>query len=205
MMQSKHGRKLKKTGSKKNKGLRKTRRMRRKGGNGNIDTDVSNVKKRTYEKFAINVSLTIFSRIILNFMEIYPFYNRSGQWVLGPYFSDYIENNNLDYTPISNFIKDFNQVLNETVNTNIEYINPDYFKMKEQVNFLIDLYKEKYGDYESAIDYYIDCLNATKMIDSRIYDLILNKDIRYRDDNIFDIPGDSYEDGNEKFQYYILI
>jgi len=181
------------------KSNKKSRTKKRRGGDGNIDIDVNNVKERTYYQFVTNFSQSIFSKIILNFMEIYPFYDRSGQYTLGNYMSKYIENNSLDYTPISNFIKDFNKVLNDTMNTNIQYINPNFFKMKEQMLLLSDLYNQKNVSYDSDINYYIDCLNETKLINSEIYDIILNKDTTFTDD-IFVIPPD---DNDDKFKYYL--
>jgi hypothetical protein len=195
-MKKSHKKKYNKKTSRK---TRKTRTKRRKGGDGNIDTDVNNVKIRTYEQFVTNFSLPIFSKIMLNFMEIYPFYNRNGQYTLGNYFSRYVEDNSLDYTPISNYITDFNKVLNDTMETNIQYINPNYFQIKEQFDILLpDLYNQRNESYDSHIDYYIDCLNASNLINSEIYDIILNKNTRFTDD-IFEIPPDE----NEKFKYYL--
>ena len=184
---------------------KKTKTRRRKGGSGNIQSDLDKVKNRLYKQFTMNFSLPIFTSIVLNFMGEYPFYNRSGEYNCGPYFKDYINNNTLDYTPISNFIKDFNQVLNETKQTNITYINPNYFKIENQINLVSYLYNNQYTEYQDEIDYYINCLNGTDMINHEIYDIILDQDISYHQD-IFVIPGShlrEYPDGNDKFKYYL--
>ena len=183
---------------------KKTKTRRRKGGSGNIQSDLDKVKNRLYKQFTMNFSLPIFTSIVLNFMGEYPFYNRSGEYVIGEYFENYINNNTLDYTPISNFIKDFNQELNQTKQTNITYINPDFFKIENQINLVSDLYNNQNTFYDDEIDYYIVSLNETGMINYEIYDIILNEDISYQKD-IFVIPGDSreYPEGNDKFKYYL--
>ena len=100
-------------------------------GNANIEVDLENVKKKVCLPFTNNVSYNIFRSIVSKFMDKADFRNRSGEYTLGDYFQRYINDNSLDYMPISNFITDINKELNEFANTNIVYINPDFFIILE--------------------------------------------------------------------------
>ena len=173
-------------------------------GNANIEVDLENVKKKVCLPFTNNVSYNIFRSIVSKFMDKADFRNRSGEYTLGDYFQRYINDNSLDYMPISNFITDINKELNEFANTNIVYINPDFFKVNNQIeflrytceyiNYLTSLHNEEYV-IENLTEIMIFSLNICEMINESIYELLYEGNNEFGN-NILNLESIDTENSN---------